>query len=280
MKRPRIRPVTEGCSGFTLIELIVSLAIMVGVLAGAYYSVSSALDGQKMVESRADVAQAGRVALALLSQDLRSACPLSPELEFVGLHRMREDMPADNLDFATHNWSPEAPGEGDFCEVSYFVERNPETGDVGLWRRRDSSPDDKPLEGGRREEIASGVRGFRLEYFDGFSWYESWGKTSGLEVEQKASSRTEFNWSGLPDAVRITLTLSTPEEATRKRFSRQKPAAGELVAQPVAFRTLTFQTVARLNLSTRPEGSTGPGSAASPGSSTPGASAPTAQVGK
>jgi hypothetical protein len=262
---------------------------MVGVLTGAYFSVSSALESQKMVESRADIAQTARVALALLSQDLRAACPLARDLDFAGLHRLRGEITADNLDFSTHNWHPVAPGEGDVCEVSYFVDQNPETGEVGLWRRRDPSPDEKPLEGGRREEIAAGVRGFRLEYYDGFRWYESWGKTSGSEVEEKASSRTEFNWYGLPDAVRIQLTLSAPQESRQERSPQPKQATGGAMGggamgggamgQPKSPRTMTFQTVVRLNLSTRPKGSTGPG-IEPPGSSSAGSPAPPGQGGK
>src|SRR5262249_11356509 len=79
--RPRFSKARRS-SGFTLLELIVGLAIMVGVLSGAYFSVSSALQSQRMVEARADLTQTARVALALLAQDLRLACPLSADLEF------------------------------------------------------------------------------------------------------------------------------------------------------------------------------------------------------
>src|SRR5258708_32744881 len=100
------------CSGFTLIELVISASLMAMILGAAYLCLNAAISGQKLIEPRAEVLQNARVAMAMLSADLRSACPLSKDFEFLGMHRMLDEVEADNLEFATHNYIPRRPREG------------------------------------------------------------------------------------------------------------------------------------------------------------------------
>jgi type II secretion system protein J len=244
-------------SGFTLIELVVSMAVSVGIVAGAYLCLKCGIDSRKVCEQRMDIIQGARVALSLLAADLAAACVLTDDQEFVGMRRTRGEMDADNLDFATHNWRPRAPGEGDLCEISYFVDRSPKTGEVGLWRRRDPSPDSDPLSGGSREEIVPGIAGFRLEYYDGFEWYENWGM--GGPKDRTSRNLSSYNLGGLPEAVRITLALKGPRssplaggpsagEGRGTAAGRAAEGAGSRRDDPSL---LLFQTVVRLNLAAR-----------------------------
>lgn len=224
-------------SGFTLIEVVISASLMAILLVGAYLCLSSGLASQKLIESRGEAVQSARVAMTLMSADLRGACPLARNMEFIGMDRMLGDVEADNLDFATHNYTPRRPGEGDFCEVSYFVNSDPETGKFSLWRRRDPKLDAEPLSGGSREELIRGVRGLRFEYYDGIIWYDDWGDPDGRGKKQN-SLKEKPNLGGMPEAVRITLWI---EPTTRS--SKQKSTETDSVEPP-----LVFQTVARLNL--------------------------------
>jgi hypothetical protein len=144
---------------------------------------------------------------------------------------------ADNLDFATHNYTPRHPREGDFCQTSFFLDKDAETGQLSLWRRRNPMIAPDPLSGGSREEIARGLLGLRFEYFDGIDWYDSWGEVKGRGKDQ-ASLRERNNLSGLPEAVRITLLFDS--NPRRKPVETREP---EAIEPP-----LVFQTVARLNL--------------------------------
>ena len=83
---------------FTLIELVISSALMAMMLTAAYCCLSSGIFSQKLVESRAEVVQTARVTMALMTADLRCACPLTKNLEFLGMHRMLGDIEADNMD--------------------------------------------------------------------------------------------------------------------------------------------------------------------------------------
>jgi type II secretion system protein J len=215
--------------GFTLVELLVASSLAAGILGAAYLSLSSGLRSQRLVEARRDAMQAARVALALMTADLRHAAVLNEDFELIGMDRKLDRDEADNLDFASHRWEPRRPGEGDLCEVSYFVDRDPASGRISLFRRRDSSPDDQPLAGGSREELLRGLRGLRLEYYDGFEWFDSWGTEAADSEAASLSLRTSYNLYGLPDAVRITLWVDVAE------------------GDP----PLAFQTVVYLNLSGR-----------------------------
>ncbi len=71
-------------SGFTLIELTISAAVASIILVAAYLCLSAGVASQKMIEPRTEVLQSARVALAMMSADLRSACSLSPGFRLRG----------------------------------------------------------------------------------------------------------------------------------------------------------------------------------------------------
>src|SRR5262249_25555850 len=122
-KRHYLRDGRQGSSvsAFTLVEVVISGALMAMLLASAYLCFSAAISSQKLIEPGIDILQNARVAMALMTADLRAACPLSKDFDLLGMHRMMGNMPADNLDFATHNYTPSRAREGDFCEVSFFL---------------------------------------------------------------------------------------------------------------------------------------------------------------
>lgn len=235
-------PSVRRQAGFTLIELVISSAIAVIILTAAYVCLRAGIASRKMVEARSDALQGARVALALMSADLRCATPLSSDCEFLGRRRQLGEQEADNLDFATHNYTPKREHEGDFCEVSYFVDRDRDTGALSLWRRRDPTPDPEPLSGGSREEIVRGVKSLEIAYYDGFEWFDEWGDPSGRSAQEN-SSDIESNMQGLPEAVRIRLAVNVgkTDSVTSKRSSKKDDTDQ---GEP----PMTLETVVRLNL--------------------------------
>ena len=231
----KTRSLHRAAFGFTLIEVVISASLMALILVGAYLCLSSGLASQRLLEARGEATQSARVAMALLAADLRSACPLSKDIQFVGMDRMLGEVEADNLDFATHNYRPRRVGEGDFCEVSYFVDEDHESGQLTLWRRRDPKLDEEIFAGGSREEIVRGVRGLKLEYYAGFLWYDEWGDPRSRGKKADNSLKTKPNLTGMPDAVRITLSVEPPSRTARRTQDAPEPA-------------MVFQTVVRLNL--------------------------------
>lgn len=221
---------------------MISAALGAIILISAYMCLSSAVSSQKMIEPRVEVFQNARVAMAIMSADLRNACPMSKEFMFLGMQRMMGDMEADNLDFATHNYTPQHAREGDFCQTSFYLEQDPESGQLSLWRRRNPTIAIDPLSGGSQEEIAKGVRGLKFEYYDGYDWYDTWGEVEG-RGKQATSLKVQPNLSGMPEAVRITLLLD-PNPRSRSTNNTVSLAQDTITNEP----PLVFQTVTRLNL--------------------------------
>ncbi len=223
--------------GFTLIELVISSALMAMVLVSTYACLNAGFSGQKIVEPRTDLIQSARVALTLMSADLRCACPLPQGAPFLGVRRLLGAVSADNLDFSTHNYTPKNRSEGDFCEESFFVEKDLKSGRYTLWRRRNPALAFDPLSGGSREELATGLAGLRLEYYDGFDWYDSWGDPKAGSTKSQLTL-AKPNSDGMPEAVRITLYFDTspPVPSVPGRET------------PISAPPLVFQTVARINV--------------------------------
>ncbi len=233
---------SKTSGAFTLIELVISAALMAMILLAAYSCLSAALAGQKLLEPRADIAQNARVALELISADLRAACPLSKDFEFLGVHRMIEEIDADNLDFATHHYKPRRAREGDFCEMSYYVEKQVGSADVSLYRRRNPTIAPDPLSGGSRELIARGLRGVSFEFYDGWDWYDSWGELN-RDPKEKKQSVLAANLKGMPEAVRVTLRFDPNPRASKAQKAEVENTDIDNAEPP-----MVFQTTVRLNL--------------------------------
>jgi len=253
-------PLPQKSAGFTLIEVVISSALMALILVSAYLCLNAGLSSQKLIEPRAEIIQNARVAMNLVAADLRGACPLSKDYDFLGVHRLLEEMDADNLDFGTHNYTPRQPREGDFCQESLYLDKDPETGQFSLWRRRNPTIAPDPLAGGTKEELAKGVVGVRFEYFDGLDWYDTWGELKSGKRE--TSQKEQPNLTGMPEAVRITLMFDSNPQ------SKKTSETGERVIEP----PFVFETVARLNLAANASGgaandetSDSGGAAATPG---------------
>lgn len=221
---------------FTLIEIVIGAALMSLILVAAYLCLNAGFSSQKIIEPRAGIIQNARVAMAFITADLRGACSLSKDNAFLGVQRTMGEMEGDSIDFGTHNYTPRRPGQGDYCQESIFVDRNQETGQFSVWRRRNPALAIDPLSGGSREEIATGVLGLRFEYFDGLDWYTTWGELKSGKKE--TTRREQSNLEGLPSAVRVTLLLDSNPK------SKAVSATGERVVEP----PLVFQTVVSLEL--------------------------------
>lgn len=243
--------------GFTLIEMMIAITVAALILGASYATLNAGFASQKLVEPRLDAVQNARVALALLTADLRAACPLSKDYDFLGAQRKIDGAEADNLDFGTHNYTPKRPSEGDFCQISYYVEKDKESGELTLWRRRNPRFALNALSGGSREPIARGIASLQFEYYDGFDWYDTWGELDHKARDAAAvATVAEPNTPGLPVAVRITLSMYP---ARREKKDEEKSNS----EPPLVFRTVAPLELAQLfqdNTSAGQGGASGGGS--------------------
>jgi general secretion pathway protein J len=191
----------------TLLEVLVSIAILAMVSVLIYGAFDSMSRGRKGEEQRAERSRQGREAVQRMAREISSAflsmhVPQNPALAtritaFIGYN----GAPYDRLDFAAfaHTRVEKEAKESDQCEVGYFVARDPDRSDkMDLVRREQQPMDYDPKRGGVVNVLAEDVELFDLKYLDPMTgqWKESW---------DTMQATGELN--RLPLEVKITLTL-------------------------------------------------------------------------
>jgi prepilin-type N-terminal cleavage/methylation domain-containing protein len=201
--------------GFTLLEVLVSVAILAIIMAAIYSAYTTNVEAIQIARENGQVHQTARIVLDRITKDLQSALTetWSPSgthsLGFVGRDQVRDGKRVDRLDFATLTYlalSERSPA-ADLCEVGYrVVEDSEQEGTLVLMRRQqilvlppgDDESGHESLAGGESEqELARNLSEFRIAYED----------ARGEEFDRWSTEETN-SFSGLPVLVKIRLVLS------------------------------------------------------------------------
>lgn len=218
--------------GFTLIEVLISVAIMGIIMTLIWSTTTQSLRTKDRVEKRDLQFHIGRVALRKLGDDLTvaflskaaRASPVSPEATtpateapapaptiaapasglktfFVG-----EDQGGqDSIKFTSlsHLRLFKNAKESDQCKVMYEVVTSKDDPQVyNLIRREDPWLDETADVKGKEMVLISGIKEFDIEYYDSRrnEWLKEW-------------DTQKVDWqSRLPQAVRVRLTFANPED--------------------------------------------------------------------
>ncbi len=182
--------------GFTLLELLVALVLLVmlsGALYGTYFSI---MRGSEAGRERTEPLRDARTALDLLRRELSAAYfdRDNERLHFVVEDRDVFGKPASILDFTAFT----VPKTGsvpssDVLAVRYKPVEREERQLILSRQTKDIYLDAKTLPYPFTEQI----EGFLVECYDGNQWVKSWDTTLN---------------SGLPKAVRITLFIQGDEK--------------------------------------------------------------------
>jgi len=156
--------------GFTLIEVLVAVSILVIILSVVYGAYTSNLDTIQQAERYGRVDQVARVVLERMTMDLMGAVgraslmETAAEVGFVAENGEIEGAPADRIHFTSTAHLALRPTEPrtDLCEIGYHLEKDPDHEGMILYRRDDPTPDDDLTEGGLSLELAKGIE--RLEF--------------------------------------------------------------------------------------------------------------------
>ncbi len=161
-------------AGFTMIELMVALAISGIVAAAAYAAVRFAADAStRLRESRAD-ALAATTARLTLEGWLRAAAFVDGADRFVGLDRRGEGRPLDELTFGVPDAGAHHPGPH---RIRLWIDRSQSTRPTGFVAEL------TPIRAGvltqpETLELAPGAVGLRLRYWvrvlNRERWVDSW----------------------------------------------------------------------------------------------------------
>lgn len=195
--------------GFTLVEVLLAMAILAVIMTGIYASFSTAgmnVEHAEVIREETDIA---RALINRLSADIENAyLQTNNALTFFYGKKKEtesggEQVRRDTISMTTlTNWRKPDSKETELWEVGYFFKEKPEGGGHTLYRRekRELSSDAPPLEGGVEYEITDRVAGLQFRYLSGSDWTdEGW--------EQKAA---------IPKAVEITLTLDSGKVYTTR----------------------------------------------------------------
>jgi general secretion pathway protein J len=204
--------------GFTLIEVVVAIAILAVVMTIVYGAFSRSADVTRETAEVTDRVRQVQVITERLVDELSSAYwfaePLaqgSPSSEargrFLGVKdtASTDEKRMDRLEwttFAHRRYVGDRP-ESDVAEVTYRVE--PAPGETGGGRLVRDEQVNLLAEGGwavNTDELADGVSEFRLRYLARGEWVDEW----------DAAQR-----KGLPDAVEVTVALAGAGAAPAQR---------------------------------------------------------------
>ncbi|MCB4791513.1 MAG: prepilin-type N-terminal cleavage/methylation domain-containing protein [Elusimicrobia bacterium] len=157
--------------GFTLLELLISITILVMVITTVYAAFSTGLKAQKKQEEANYRNQSLRQAWRMMARDLRCAyvSDTNKNAIFIGEHNTGAGN-SDKITFVTA-----LPGTGSkyggLAVVSYYVSPG-----KGLIKENKGFPSYAPEETeGRLFEAAPLVKSLDITYFDGKNWSEEWG---------------------------------------------------------------------------------------------------------
>jgi general secretion pathway protein J len=191
----------------TLLEVLVSLAILAMVSLLIYGAFDSMSRGRKGEAARSERARQAREALLRMTRELSETflslhkpptlSLLTRTTVFVG----QNSTPFDRIDFAAfaHRRMIRDAKESDQCEVGYFASDDPEVpGKIDLARREQTPIDMDPLRGGVVNVLAENIEAFDIRYLDPLTgtWGESWDST-----------QTYGQFNRLPLELRISLTM-------------------------------------------------------------------------
>ncbi len=206
--------------GFTLVELLVAVAILAMIsmlLYGAFDGLNNTREG---VTRMTDRYHQGRAALQRIAYELGGAylsAHVPPDLNLVASRTAfvgTRDTPAARVDFNSfsHRRFDKDSKESDQAELSYFGSPNPDgSGQIDLARRSSPRLDTEPERGGRVQVLATDLDLFDLNYLDAATgdWTEKWDSTQALGQSNK-----------LPLQVRVLLVLNGGARSSAGR-SRQ-----------------------------------------------------------
>jgi general secretion pathway protein J len=199
-------------SGFSLLEVMVAIAILGMISALVWYNIDQTFKTIDVVRADSDLLRQARQVTTRVPNELADAffpVNLSSPASTVKFEFVADDHgELDKVRFQalSHTKFYRDSNESDQTELEYYTESDPRhPGLYRLMRREDPVLDDRPDEGGATLVVADKVKVFNLSYYDlnKDQWFDSWD-----------TNRTDTA-NRLPYAVRLKLTLVDTDKKER-----------------------------------------------------------------
>ncbi|MBN2377632.1 MAG: GspJ family type II secretion system protein [Sedimentisphaerales bacterium] len=197
-----------GTKGFTLLELLAAMGMMV-VLAGSLYgSLYIGLKSKERAEAAVGPVRQSRIILKILQQDIEASLPPTGILEgvfqgFSGVDSRGRD--SDTLLFYTSRYSPHIPGVvSDIVQVELLLTPSYNNQTNYLVRRTTVNLLPSATPEYHEEILCRDVASLNLNYYDGYDWLDNWDSAAMEDT--------------LPQAVEITIDISQPAPKNQPEY--------------------------------------------------------------
>lgn len=157
--------------GFTLIEILLAVALVATIAALVFGSLSTTLSAIDRARGTAVSEQAVRTAMRLMADELSMGVSL-PVMPWMGVNAQQESQPADTVAFLTMGQFRGAESERD-TEIVRIVYTKEGDKLLRLVRRNLYGLSDDSLE---QLELVGKVKGFNVRYYDAKNnlWVDEW----------------------------------------------------------------------------------------------------------
>lgn len=193
-------------AGFTLVEVLIALAILTIIGAISFMAIGNAIEVRDWLAREDEVDRSARVALTRVTRELSLAF-LTEQTQAVNSYRTvfvgTDGSDADSVWFSTmsHHRTLRDSRECDQSEVTLWTQEDSDSGGLVLLHRESPRIDQEPDEGGAVLPLATGVKRFELRYLDPVTneWRDDW-DTTGIDTTNR-----------LPRAIEVLLVLIAPD---------------------------------------------------------------------
>jgi prepilin-type N-terminal cleavage/methylation domain-containing protein len=220
--------------GFTLIELMVALAVLAMISVFTWQTLGSALSARDNLAFDDELEKAARTTLGRIRREVSLAF-LTPSVQAVNSYRTvfvgKDDGETDKLWFATRSHRRTLAGarESDQTEITLWCDDDPDhRSRYVLLHREAQRIDHLPDKDGGIMPLARNVSRFDLRYLDHTNgeWQDEW-DTQGAETPNR-----------LPRAVQVVLTMLAED-----------PADEDVLVERSYLTTIVVETAPRLQQS-------------------------------
>lgn len=197
------RSTPSACPGFTLLEILITIAILAVLATMVYASFDASIKVIERVDKGSDKYREARFIISRLSEELSMAFRPKdnsmPEAIFVGQNSILDGRAHDSLRFTSLSHFRSVPDQAasDFNLIEYSLETSPDgNGWVLLHKERDNlyelSGDSFSQGGGGQFVIGEDIHGLNLRYFDGKTWLDSWNAENEKGLPKVVEIKIDF----------------------------------------------------------------------------------------
>ena len=195
--------------GFTLMEIVIVMAMLVVVLVTAYNIFLNCIETEKKIEELSVPEKVGEGILTLMRRDLAGAVfkgcteALNKQV-FVGLDNPGQDGDADSIYFVTTvDPTPREENLADWenirtlTMVGYRLEANQNSA-YTLYRKEivEFGRQDITNAPGLNYNVYDKVKSLNIEFFDGYEWFTDWDSAAAIEEQQRIQQQEQNDLRG------------------------------------------------------------------------------------